>query len=122
MMFWLSRLLCGLGRKEAMALKGKSKDRVISPLGDVKITQPFPDFSEFFPASGSVADAIVIGSAEGMLDFSTPEDPTGEHLAKWLERVSGRIDLELGKFSADRDAPATGEPPKASAPEHDLDP
>jgi hypothetical protein len=112
----------GLGRKGAVALKGKSKDKLASSLGDVRITlQPFPDFSEFFPASGSVSDAVVIGSAEGMLDFSTPEDPRGEHLAKWLERVSGRIDLELGKLSADRHTPDAEDRPNAPAGhEHDL--
>lgn len=53
--------------------------------------------AELFPASGSVADASLIDSAEGRFDISTPDDPTGEKLAGWLDRLSVQIDEKLTK-------------------------
>lgn len=55
---------------------------------------------ELFPASGSVADASLIDSAEGRFDISTPDDPTGEKLAGWLDRLSIQIDEKLTKASS----------------------
>jgi hypothetical protein len=56
-----------------------------------------PILKELFPASGSVADASLIESAEGAFDISTPDDPTGEKLAGWLEKLSTQVDAELTK-------------------------
>lgn len=61
-----------------------------------RITLPPPEaLTEMFPASGGLGSASVIGSAEGALDLSLPDDPNGEKLSAWLAQVSSRIDEEL---------------------------
>lgn len=89
-----------------MAEKDKNTDGQIlegtegSPLEGVSVRIPIPaDFSKIFPASGSVADASIIGSAEGSLDLSTPGDPTGESMVRWLKKVSAGIDPEIAKLT-----------------------
>ncbi|HEX5984823.1 MAG TPA: hypothetical protein VFY69_11510 [Solirubrobacterales bacterium] len=50
-----------------------------------------PLLTQIFPASASVADAALIDSAEGTLDLSVPDDPSGEGLSMWLQKISSGL-------------------------------
>jgi hypothetical protein len=49
-------------------------------------------------STASLADATVIGSAEGTFRIALSGDPSGEGFTAWLDRVADRVDQALVGF------------------------